>query len=156
MTATTIKTDSTLYRHRRTDGLYRARHIGLAKCGPREQPWIESVFYQSADRPSQWFCRDLESFAQGFVEEREHQITVALSSLSLPSLERGYMANWFRGTDNGRPVIFGDLVDSEDDERTIQVDAKTETVQYVDEVHRFAITSHRVYILLGDEVAIAG
>lgn len=50
-------------------------------------------------------------------------------------------------------MVFGDLVDAED-ERTLEQDAKSGVLQYIDTTNRFAITSDAVYELVGEEVAI--
>lgn len=157
MSNITIKADGTIYRHRRTDDLYRARHVGLVKIGgahgPREG-WVESVFYQSVDRPSLWFAREKEFFVQSFIEEREHQITHALLALGLNGdLPRAKIDAWFQGKWHGNPVLFGDIIEHASPTKVGQ-DARTSTLRYVDTVNKFAISQNTIYELLGEEVQV--
>lgn len=154
--ATMVKTDATPYVHNRTGERYLARHVGLVKIGhaaPR-QGWIECVMYQKEEKPSDWFCRDLATFAEQFTEARELAIVEALAKLDLARVPpRGVLEMWSRTTDQGAPILMGDITEHAN-AKLVGTDKRTTRVVFFDPDNRLAISGDGIWELVGDEVTV--
>lgn len=154
MNGSRIKTDGTRYVHNRTREVYLARHAGLMKIGHHGQreAWVECVMYQKAEKPSEWFARDLAAFCEQFTEERQLVIDAALTKVDRTGdMPHGRIENWF--VMPGGKRLAGDITEH-DISRKVGVDAMTSELLHIDKANKFAITENSIYELVGEEVTV--
>lgn len=157
MNEKTIKT-GVEYTHKRTGEIYLARHIGLLKVGhdaPRKG-WVECVMYQKANKPSEWFARDLATFNEQFRETREVLIELHCQQLDIEyeSAPRAVAESWSIIFQNGAHRLSCDVVSHSHGARHVGQDKVTGPIQASMAASGFVIADGTVFELVGEEVTL--